>query len=307
MATSSQNYTTAVIGAASWLWVGLVGRDVAMVMGKMEDKEVVRCLGVKMSQLQFLGLALLEDCCWCLNSLLLVSVAEVDVVLIDVGRCSIAGIDVDCGKRLRDLRMWMLLLDCDSEETGMKSATLTHHTFPYNNRLLTVDYDILQLMQIKSLLGTKVEWLYYILEAFNSGDLVRYQELCQVHRSALSAQPALLENEKKLLEKINILCLMEIIFSRPSEDRTIPLSIIAERTKLAVEDVEYLLMKSLSVHLIEGIIDQVSGTVHVSWVQPRVLGIPQIKSLRDRLDNWVDKVHTALLSVEAETPDLVAS
>jgi len=160
---------------------------------------------------------------------------------------------------------------------------------------------------IKSLLGTKVEWLFYILEAFNSGDLVRYQELCQVHRAALSAQPALVENEKKLLEKINILCLMEIIFSRPSEDRTIPLHIIAECTKLNVEDVEYLLMKSLSVHLIEGIIDQVEGNVHISWVQPRVLGFPQIKSLRDRLDNWVDKVHTALLSVEAETPDLVAS
>ncbi|KAL1556891.1 26S proteasome non-ATPase regulatory subunit 13 A, variant 2 [Salvia divinorum] len=160
---------------------------------------------------------------------------------------------------------------------------------------------------IKSLMGTKVEWLYYILEAFNSGDLVRYQDLCRVHGAALSSQPALVQNEKRLLEKINILCLMEIIFSRPSEDRTIPLGIIAERTKLTVEDVEYLLMKSLSVHLIEGIIDQVEGTVYVSWVQPRVLGIPQIRSLCDRLDNWVDKVHTALLSVEAETPDLVAA
>ncbi|KAJ4958740.1 hypothetical protein NE237_025851 [Protea cynaroides] len=160
---------------------------------------------------------------------------------------------------------------------------------------------------IKCLLGTKVEWLYYILQAFNLGDLIRYQELCRVHRAALSAQPALVENEMKLLEKINILCLMEIIFSRPSEDRTIPLSVIAERTKLSIEDVEYLLMKSLSVHLIEGIIDQVEGTVHVLWVQPRVLGIPQIKSLCDRLDNWLERVHTALLSVEAETPDLVAS
>ncbi|KAM2503774.1 hypothetical protein PS1_037762 [Malus domestica] len=100
---------------------------------------------------------------------------------------------------------------------------------------------------IKSLLGTKVEWLYYILQAFNSGDLVRYQELCRVHNAALRAQPALVDNEKKLLEKINILCLMEIIFSRPAEDRTIPLSIIAERTKLSVEDVEHLLVKSLSV------------------------------------------------------------
>ncbi|OAY24421.1 26S proteasome non-ATPase regulatory subunit 13 homolog B [Manihot esculenta] len=159
---------------------------------------------------------------------------------------------------------------------------------------------------INSLLGTQVEWLYHILQAFNTGDLVRFQELCRVYNASLRAQPALVENEQKLLEKINILCLMEIIFSRPSEDRTIPLSVIAERTKLSIEDVEHLLMKSLSVHLIEGIIDQVEGTVHVSWVQPRVLGIPQIKSLRDRLDNWLEKVHTALLSIEAETPDLVA-
>ncbi|AQK66274.1 26S proteasome non-ATPase regulatory subunit 13 homolog A [Zea mays] len=114
-------------------------------------------------------------------------------------------------------------------------------------------------------------------------------------------------DERKLLEKINILCLMEIIFSRPSEDRTIPLSVIAEQTKLSISDVEYLLMKSLSVHLIEGIIDEVDSTVHVSWVQPRVLGIPQVKALRDRLDAWVGKVHTTLLSVEAETPDLVAA
>lgn len=69
-----------------------------------------------------------------------------------------------------------------------------------------------EFLQIKSLQGTNVEWLYYILEAFNSGNLPRYQELCRVHGSALSAQPALVQNEKKLLEKINILCLMEIIF-----------------------------------------------------------------------------------------------
>ncbi|PKI38394.1 hypothetical protein CRG98_041220 [Punica granatum] len=159
---------------------------------------------------------------------------------------------------------------------------------------------------IESLLGTKVEWMYHILQAFNAGDSVRYQELCHIHNAALNAQPGLVENEKQLLEKINILCLMEIIFSRPSEDRTIPLDVIAQRAKLSIKDVEHLLMKSLSVHLIEGIIDQVDGTVHVSWVQPRVLGIPQIKSLRDRLDNWADKVHTALLSIESETPDLVA-
>lgn len=160
---------------------------------------------------------------------------------------------------------------------------------------------------VKSMLGTESEWLYFILEAFNAGDLTKYQELCRVYNAALTAQPALVENEKKLWEKINILCLMELIFSRPSEERTIPLSIIAERTKLSLDAVEHLLIKSLSVHLIEGVIDQVDGTVRVSWVQPRVLGIPQITALRDRLDTWLQKVHTTLLAVEAETPDLVAA
>nr|CAN67916.1 hypothetical protein VITISV_038475 [Vitis vinifera] len=37
--------------------------------------------------------------------------------------------------------------------------------------------------------------------------------------------------------------------SRPSEDGTIPLNIIAEGAKLSVEDVEYLFMKSLSVYM----------------------------------------------------------
>ena len=68
----------------------------------------------------------------------------------------------------------------------------------------------------------------------------------------------------------------------------------------------YLIESILQVHLIEGVIDQVDGTVRVSWVQPRVLGVPQITALKDRLDNWLQKVHTTLLAVEAETPDLVA-
>lgn len=67
-------------------------------------------------------------------------------------------------------------------------------------------------LQVRSLLGTSVEWLYFILQAFNAGDLTKYQELCVQYQSALTAQPALVENEKKLWEKINILCLMELIF-----------------------------------------------------------------------------------------------
>ena len=54
--------------------------------------------------------------------------------------------------------------------------------------------------------------------------------------------------------------------------------------------VEYLLMKALSVHLIEGIIDQVESKVNVTWVQPRVLLKPQIAELSCRLEGWIEKV-----------------
>ncbi len=49
----------------------------------------------------------------------------------------------------------------------------------------------------------------------------------------------------------------------PAEERTIKLQTIADRTKLNVDGAEFLLMKTLSLHLIEGVIDEVDSTVQV--------------------------------------------
>ena len=56
---------------------------------------------------------------------------------------------------------------------------------------------------------------------------------------------------------------MRLPCSLPAHQRTIELEAIAARTKLAVDGVEFLLMKTLSLHLIEGVIDQVAGNVQV--------------------------------------------
>lgn len=71
---------------------------------------------------------------------------------------------------------------------------------------------VVDIMQIHSLLGTQVEWIYHMMQAFNSGNLALYQELCKVHNTALSSQPALVQNERRLHEKINVLCLMDTVF-----------------------------------------------------------------------------------------------
>ena len=49
--------------------------------------------------------------------------------------------------------------------------------------------------------------------------------------------------------------------ARAPARRRIPLAAIAGRTKLSVDGVEFLLMKALALHLIEGVIDEVDQEV----------------------------------------------
>lgn len=59
-----------------------------------------------------------------------------------------------------------------------------------------------------------------------------------------------------------------------------------------------------SLGLIKGSIDQVSETLHVTWVQPRVLDRDQIRQLADRLKTWTDKLQTVEQRI---APELLVS
>ena len=150
----------------------------------------------------------------------------------------------------------------------------------------------------------QLRWLRQILDCFEKGDLHRYEALCVEHAAYLNAQPALVAHERRLREKITILCLLELVFATPPDARTIPLAEVAARAKLSIEGVEALLMRCLSLHLIEGSIDAVEGVVHVTWITPRVLTMPQIRQLRDRLGEWVNKVQGATQILEGQVAGL---
>ena len=66
--------------------------------------------------------------------------------------------------------------------------------------------------QITVLDSTPFAWLHEMLEVFNAGDLHAYDALCEKHADELNGQPALVEHERALREKITILCLTELIF-----------------------------------------------------------------------------------------------
>lgn len=126
------------------------------------------------------------------------------------------------------------------------------------------------------------------------------------HRDIISTQTAITNNMQKLRQKISILSLLELAFRTPSDKRSISFSKIAQATKLPLGEIEHLLMKSLSLNLIKGSIDQTVEIIHITWVTPRILDLNQINSMNNRIAEWTEKAKTSLRLVEDDTVDLVA-
>lgn len=152
--------------------------------------------------------------------------------------------------------------------------------------------------------GTPNQWLYELMLVMNAGDIDGFNSLVDKYREQYFQQPALAAMHESVQKKLVFLCLLNIVFERHSHDRTISFQVIASRTRLPLPEVEWMLMRALSLGLIKGNMDEVDGTIDVSWVQPRVLDPSQLQLLSAQLETWGQKVRTALLTVEEQTPEL---
>ncbi|KAF7707766.1 hypothetical protein HF521_018984 [Silurus meridionalis] len=154
---------------------------------------------------------------------------------------------------------------------------------------------------LESLKNTDKQWLIETLFAFNSGNVEKFQAL----KSAWGQQPDLAAQEAKLMKKIQLLCVMEMTFTRPANHRQLTFQEISQSTKVPVNEVELLVMKALSVGLLRGNIDEVDQKVQMTWVQPRVLDLPQIKGMKERLDFWCGDVKSMAVLVEHQAQDIL--
>lgn len=139
---------------------------------------------------------------------------------------------------------------------------------------------------LDSLTGTEHDWLRSLLFAFNAGDIGKFEALVP----HFTKQPLLQQNQTALRRKICLMSLIEAVFRRSTDNRSIPFSEIAAETRLSIDEVEHLVMKALSLNLIRGSIDQVDQIVVVTWVQPRVLDRDQIDGMRRKLTEWDNQV-----------------
>ncbi|KAF2641544.1 hypothetical protein P280DRAFT_469153 [Massarina eburnea CBS 473.64] len=129
---------------------------------------------------------------------------------------------------------------------------------------------------------TPHSWLRDLLFAFNRGDLAAYNVLSD----NISKVPLLQEHKVFLYQKISLSALTETVFRRPPHDRAMTFQTIAKETNVQPHDIEHLIMKALSLGLLRGTIDQVTEVASINWVQPKVLDMKQIESMRGRLKEW---------------------
>jgi 26S proteasome regulatory subunit N9 len=152
-------------------------------------------------------------------------------------------------------------------------------------------------------------WLVELLQSVADGNVLLFEELTQ-HRYAaqIARQPALVHRAAAVREKLTLLCLVWLVFQKASHERTLTFEELALALRLqdcsqtgqaAKDRVEWVVMRALSVHLMEGFIDQVDQTVTVTWILPRVLNAEQMQSLANSFAEWAGKVRSTTDSITA--------
>ena len=153
---------------------------------------------------------------------------------------------------------------------------------------------------LKLLLDTPQAWLVLLLQATASGNVQLFRTYEQEYATQIAQQPALVHRASAVTEKLTLLALVTLLFSKPSHERLLSFEEIAQTLLLNdLDQVEWIVMRALSVHLIEGSIDQVEQTVNVTWVMPRVLSNDQMQLLANRFDDWAVTVNKTQESMTA--------
>jgi 26S proteasome regulatory subunit N9 len=138
-----------------------------------------------------------------------------------------------------------------------------------------------------------VAWLRDMLLMFNRGDIQAFEALL-----AASTTSQDLKNKTEFLQqKVRVMMLMNVVFERPLEERNITLTELSQVCDVKEDQVELLLMKALALEVIKGEIDQVEGSIRVTWVQPRVLEVSQMGGLSSRLKALADQVKDTTESI----------
>lgn len=147
---------------------------------------------------------------------------------------------------------------------------------------------------------TPHQWLMLLLHSMAKGNVLEFEALSGQYAAQIQAEPVLMGRKEAVQEKITLLALVNMVFERPSAERCFTFADIRQRTH--TNHVEHMVMRALSLNLIQGSLDEIDQTVQVTWVMPRVLTMEQMKDLAGTFGTWAVKVSQTRDSMTEQTP-----
>lgn len=130
-------------------------------------------------------------------------------------------------------------------------------------------------------------WLYNLIQSLNAGNATKFNEWLAI---AVKHLPLLALKKEFLHEKIVIMSFVELVSVKLATNKRISFSEISNVTGTPEDQVEYLVIRCFALNLIKGYIDQIEQQLVVTWLQPRILNLDQVRNLYQQLVNWDRRV-----------------
>ena len=106
-------------------------------------------------------------------------------------------------------------------------------------------------------------------------------------------------------QKVRIIAFLELTFCCDKDERNLSFKNISESCMIETGDVEFLVMKAMSLDLVKGTIDEVDETVQVDWIMPRYLNKDHLKVLTTRMKDWESKMEGIIYMLENKANELL--
>eukprot|EP00742_Colponemidia_sp_Colp-10_P018769 GILJ01021714.1.p1 GENE.GILJ01021714.1~~GILJ01021714.1.p1 ORF type:complete len:325 (-),score=39.10 GILJ01021714.1:62-940(-) len=147
---------------------------------------------------------------------------------------------------------------------------------------------------VECLRNTTDAWLLHWSQLCNDGDVVGFETFVTGHSESIAAINDLQVALPMLARKVRLMALLHLVFYTPADARVFSFSSIAERCGLeGTNAVEPLLLTAFAANIVKGHIDGLAEEVHITWVQPRVLGSEEIYQLANLIGEWKARVAKA--------------
>ena len=109
----------------------------------------------------------------------------------------------------------------------------------------------------KLLLGSRFEFIYYLILCFNSAKVDQFTEMMENYKDSIRNDPILSAHIEFLHNKVRVAALLDLVFQKNKNERIITYREIHTKCMCDMDKIEFLVIKALSLGLIKGYIDEV--------------------------------------------------